>query len=116
MECGKRVTPVLANVKVSTSNPKENEMSKWLIALMVGCLSLTAHPRELIRVLEDEAEVIGAGTCKVQEVPFDCVRLQHGGNTYTVLGTIKGDEFFAQYILKLYGDEWQVVWSFKGST
>lgn len=89
---------------------------KVMIAVMLIAVSQMATGRELIRVLEDESEVVGAGTCSVNSVQFDCVKVQHEGNLYTVLGTIKGDQFFAQYILKLIGDDWHVVWTFKGST
>lgn len=87
-----------------------------MIAVALIAVSQMATGRELIRVLEDEAEVVGAGTCVANDMQFDCVRLQHDGNMYTVLGHIKGDEFHPKYVLKLIGDDWHVVWSFKGYT
>lgn len=89
---------------------------KVMIAVTLIAVAQMATGRELIHVLEDEAEVVGAGTCVVNSTQFDCVKVQHEGNLYTVIGTISGDSFFAQYILKLIGDDWHVVWSFKGYT
>lgn len=87
-----------------------------MMAVTLIAVAQMATGRELIRVLEDEAEVVSAGACSVNSIQFDCVRVQHEGNLYTVIGNIKGDSFFAQYILKLIGDDWHVVWTFKGST
>ena len=92
-------------------------MWKKLIAFAVLCLTLThVEARPLIRILEDEAEVVGAGSCKMANMSFDCVVLTHEGNQYTVLGTIRGDDFHALYIAKKVGEEWMIVWSWKGDT
>lgn len=87
-----------------------------MIAVTLIAVAQMATGRELIHVLEDEAEVVGAGTCVANDMQFDCVRLQHDGNMYTVLGHIKGDEFHPKYVLKLIGDDWHVVWAFKSYT
>jgi len=92
-------------------------MLKWLIALMVGFLCLTeCHSRELIKELEDNGEVVGAGRCQMANTAFDCVQVTYEGNLYSVLGTIKGDEFFALYVVKKIGDDWHIVWSWRNST
>ena len=89
-------------------------MSKWLIALMVGLLCLNeCHARPIIRELEDKGEVVGAGTYTMADARFDCVQMTYEGKLYSVLGTIKGDEFFALYVVKRVGEEWLMVWSWK---
>ncbi len=90
-------------------------MLKKLIASTVLCLTLTqVDARPIIRILEDEAEVVGAGTCTMANTKFDCVMLTHGGNEYSVLGTIRGDTFHALFVAKKVGEEWLIVWSWKG--
>lgn len=90
-------------------------MLKWLVALLVGLLCLSeCHARPIIRELEDKGEVVGAGTCTMVNTKFDCVQVAYEGNLYTVLGTIKGDDFHALYVAKKVGDEWLLVWSWRG--
>lgn len=92
-------------------------MWKKLIAFAVLCLTLThVEARPLIRILEDEAEVVGAGTCTMANTKFDCVQVTYEGNLYSVLGTIKGDDFHALFVAKKVGEEWMIVWSWKGDT
>ena len=88
-------------------------MLKWLLALMVGCTTLTTEARPIIRILEDKGEVVGAGTCTMANTAFDCVQVKYEGNLYSVLGTIKGDEFFALYVMKQVGEEWLMVWNWR---
>ena len=87
---------------------------KVLIASMVLCMTQTADARPIIRELEDKGEVVGAGTCQMANTAFDCVQVTYEGNLYSVLGTIKGDEFFALYVAKRVGEEWMLVWTWKG--
>ena len=87
---------------------------KVLVLLMALFTTQIANSRELIRELEDEADVVGTGTCDVGE-KLPCVKLTHKGNTYMVIGKISGDDFFALYIVQQVGDEWKLVWSWKGS-
>ena len=89
---------------------------KALIVSMVLCMTQTANSRELIKELEDGGEVVGAGTCQMANTAFDCVQVTYEGNLYSVLGTIKGDEFFALYVVKKIGDDWHIVWSWRNST
>ena len=90
-------------------------MWKKLIAFAVLCLTLTqVDARPIIRILEDEAEVVGAGTCTMANTKFDCVQVTYEGNLYSVLGTIKGDDFHALFVAKKVGEEWMIVWSWKG--
>lgn len=92
-------------------------MWKKLIAFAVLCLTLTqVDARPIIRILEDEAEVVGAGTCTMANTKFDCVQVTYEGNLYSVLGTIKGDDFHALFVAKKVGEEWMIVWSWKGDT
>ena len=88
-------------------------MLKKFLLSMVACLCLTANARPIIRELEDKGEVVGAGQCTMANTQFDCVQVSYEGNLYAVLGTIKGDEFFALYVMKQVKEEWLMVWSWK---
>ncbi len=88
-------------------------MFKKLLLLMALCFTQTADARPIIRELEDKGEVVGAGTCTMADARFDCVQVTYEGNLYSVLGTIKGDEFFALYVMKQVKEEWLMVWSWK---
>lgn len=89
-------------------------MLKWLVAFLVGCICLSdSEARPIIRVLEDNGEVVSAGKCTMANTVFDCVQVTYEGNLYSVLGTIKGDEFFALYVMKQVGEEWLMVWNWR---
>ena len=90
-------------------------MLKWLIVSMVVCLTpMKADARPIIKLLEDHGEVVGSGTCTMAKTRFDCVQVAYEGNLYSVLGTINGDDFHALYVAKKIGEEWMLVWSWKG--
>ncbi len=89
-------------------------MLKELIVSMAVCMTpMQADARHIIKVLEDNGEVVGAGTCTMANTQFDCVMVQYEGNLYSVMGTIKGDDFFALFVAKRVGEEWVLVWSWR---
>lgn len=89
-------------------------MLKVLVAFLVSCMFLSeCHARPIIKVLEDNGEVVGAGTCTMANTQFDCVQVTYEGNLYSVLGTIKGDDFHALFVAKKVGEEWMMVWSWR---